>query len=208
MKKLLKAIYRRLKPRPGVESFQAALKALGPGDNVIDCGANVGDFTVQLAATGATVYAFEPDPVAFKVLAERTRGMANVHLSTSAVSSKEGTAKLYFHEKRAADALLASTGSSLVESKTNVNPDDFEEVQLVRLADVVASLGSVKLMKMDIEGHEIDVLNDLLDSGEARRIERSFVELHDRKNPHLGAATDELRERIRRSGMNFDLSWH
>lgn len=208
MKKLLKAIYRRFKPKPGVETFRAALKSLRPGDNVIDCGANVGDFTVLLAATGATVYAFEPDPVAFEALSKRTAGMANVHLSDAAVSNQEGSAKLYFHEKRGVDALIASTGSSLVVSKTNINPVDYQEVRLIRLADFVAALGSVKLMKMDIEGHEIEVLNDLIDSGQARKIEQSFVELHDRKNPHLSDETNRLRERIRKTGGKFDLSWH
>src|SRR5215213_9742927 len=40
------------------------LRATGlkPGDLAIDCGANVGEITARMRASGATVYAFEPNP--------------------------------------------------------------------------------------------------------------------------------------------------
>ena len=42
--------------------------ALGPGDVCIDLGANIGEVTVPLAETGATVHAFAPDHDTFAQL--------------------------------------------------------------------------------------------------------------------------------------------
>ena len=51
---------------------QAVRAGIEGCDVVFDCGANVGDVTAPLAATGATVHAFEPDPFAFGQLSRRT----------------------------------------------------------------------------------------------------------------------------------------
>ncbi len=208
LKSLVKAVTRRLAPKPAVEVFNRAILELRRGDTVIDCGANVGDFTLPLAATGASVHAFEPDPVAFEKLKERTAGLKNVTLYNKAVSNEAGTARLYLHEDRDKDPLKTSTGSSLVATKTNVNTENYVDVEVVRFSDFVAAQGVIKLLKMDIEGHEIEVLNDLIETGTVHNIKKAFVELHDRKNPQLATETQRLRERIKGTGVRFDLSWH
>lgn len=53
------------------------LKKLSKKDIAVDCGANVGRFTEMMAQTGATVYAFEPNPDAFAVLSENIKGVGN-----------------------------------------------------------------------------------------------------------------------------------
>ena len=70
------------------------LALLRPGDVVIDCGANVGEVSARLVATGATVIAFEPDPYAFEKLSERVAGCDNVTLHQQAVSTEAGTLRL------------------------------------------------------------------------------------------------------------------
>lgn len=208
VKTFLKKIYRRIVPARAEDSFRIAVRRLRPGDVVIDCGANVGDYTLLLAASGATVHAYEPDPVAFDVLSSRLGTFPNVHLHQLAVSNTDGIAKLYLHTTRGLDPLKASTGSSLVVTKTNIDPETFVQVGLTRLSDVIEKLGRIRIMKMDIEGHEIEVINDLIDTGTITKIERLFVELHDRKNPQLASATRELRDNILRAKVRADLSWH
>lgn len=208
----LKALVKRLKkhfaPKPAVEVFRRAILDLRPGDTAIDCGANVGDFTLPMAASGAWIHAFEPDPVAFEKLKERTAGLENVTLYNKAVSNQTGRARLFLHENRDEDPLKASTGSSLVATKTNVSTENYVDVEVIRFSDFVASLGDIKILKMDIEGHEIEVLNDMIETGAVHRIKQAFVELHDRKNPQLATETQRLRERIKGTGVRFDLSWH
>src|SRR5216117_3530220 len=47
------------------------LRRLNKNSLVIDCGANTGDITKKFADTGATVHAFEPDPLAYEFLKKR-----------------------------------------------------------------------------------------------------------------------------------------
>jgi FkbM family methyltransferase len=204
----LRRLRQGFSPKTTVDLFVAATTLLGPGDITIDCGANVGDYTILLARSGAAVHAFEPDPVAFEVLVARTSGFANVVLHNKAISNTSGFAKLYLHEARARDPLFASTGSSLLATKTNVNTDTFIEVEAIRFSDFVADIGAIAILKMDIEGHEIEVINDLIDTGTISHIKSAFVELHDKKNPHLTDATQKLRSRIQKTSTSFDLTWH
>jgi hypothetical protein len=63
-------------------------------------------------------------------------------------------------------------------------------------------------MKMDIEGAEVDVLNQLLDEGLHESIEQAFVEVHDRRIKSLAKPTQRLRERLQALGVShFRLDW-
>ena len=182
---------------------------LGPGDIAIDCGANVGNVTEHLAAGGATVHAFEPNPFAFERLAGRFAGRANVHCRQQAVLDRPGQIRLYLHTHAPENQVGWSQGSSLLATKSNVNPETFAEVAAVDLADFILGLGCpVRLVKMDIEGVECRVIRRLLDSGAIARIGHLLVETHDTRIPELRAETDALRERIAREGLaHIRLDW-
>jgi FkbM family methyltransferase len=188
--------------------FKAAVDKLKQGDVVIDCGANVGVYAEIFARTGATVHALEPDPVAFERLRERLSAHRNVICHNAAASTEEGTARLYMHVDRDDDPVTKSQSSSLLADKSNVDPSRYTDVPTIDFAQFVESLGQVKMLKMDIEGAEIEVLNHVLDRGADARIETAFVELHDRKNPALIEPTRKLRKRIEACSMDADLSWH
>lgn len=182
------------------------LSKLRQGDVVIDCGANVGEFTELFAKTGATVYAFEPHPAAFAKLERRLRTAANVHCINKAVSSKEGRMKLYL---RPDDTSISATQSaSLMEEKENVSTSHFVEVDVIRLADFIRQLEPIRFLKMDIEGAEYQVLSDLFDTKTHRFVDFIVVETHER-NPGLYPRHAALVERIRAEGVaNVDLNWH
>lgn len=199
----------RMFARPRVApAFREALRQLGPGDVVIDAGANVGAYTLMMARTGAEVHAFEPDPVAYRQLARRVGHLPNVILYQVALGDRNRNGRLYLHQDRKADPVGLSQSSSLLAGKGNVDPGNFVDVDVVRFSDMVVSLDQVALLKMDIEGGEIAALNDLLDHGLGERIERAFVELHDRKNPALAIPTAALRARLADFGGRYDLTWH
>jgi FkbM family methyltransferase len=182
---------------------------LGPGDVAIDCGANVGNVTEHLAAGGATVYAFEPNPYAFAQLAERFASRAHIHCLPQAVLDRPGQSRLYLHTRAAENQVGWSQGSSLLATKSNVNPETFAEVTTIDLAEFILGLGrSVRVVKMDIEGVECRVIQRLLDSGAIAQIGHLLVETHDSRIPELRAETDALRERIAREGRtNIRLDW-
>ncbi|MFO7571467.1 MAG: FkbM family methyltransferase [Gaiellaceae bacterium] len=197
----LRPLRRRLRPTE-VERRLAALR-LRRGDVAIDCGANVGEVAVVLADAGAEVHAFEPNPHAFSVLEARLGHRANVHLYPVAVLDRDQPARLYLHRGSNHDAVAASVGSSLLETKGNVDPDCFVDVRAIDLARFVLALGRrIRLVKIDVEGVEHAILHRLLDSGAIELIETVLVEVHDAHVPSLRDETARLRARLRTEGLD------
>jgi len=179
------------------------------GDIAIDCGANVGRVTEKMADKGATVYAFEPNPHAFKILKDKFIGHDNVHCYNQGVWDKESEMPLYLHENSDEDEIKWSTGSSLVSSKTNVRQDKFVMVKIIDLVDFIKQLAKpIKLLKLDVEGAEVEIITKLLDEKIYQKVERIVVETHDDKMPELKEETDLLRKRIAEEEIkNIDLNW-
>ncbi len=200
LRRLLHAVRRQLRPTP-VERRIAKLD-LGPEDIAIDCGANVGDVTLELARTGATVHAFEPNPAAFAVLEERVGDAHNVRLHRQAVLDHAGDARLYLHVDDSSDPVAASVGSSLLPYKGNVDVERYVDVEAIDLASFVLALDRpVKVLKIDVEGAECPIVHHLLDTRAIDRVDTALVELHDRHIPELRSENQRLRERIEREGL-------
>lgn len=181
----------------------------GAGEIAIDCGANVGVVTDHLSKWGATVYAFEPNPFAFRALKERFANRPNVHCIEKGVLDHAGTERLYFHESSGQDEVLWSVGSSLLEYKGNVDRAKFVDVPIVDLGEFIASLkGRVKVLKLDVEGVEVPILKKLIETGLIDRIDYVFAETHDAKIPELREETNSLRGMIRaRKLKHVNLDW-
>lgn len=193
-----------------MSAFEQAVARLTPRDVAIDCGANVGKYTTLMAATGARVYAFEPNPDAFEALSKNLAPWPNVTLLNAASTAVAGTVRLYMHKHAKDDPLQFSVSSSLMGSKSNVSRDHFVDVEGIRLAAFIRETagGRVHLLKMDIEGAEVDVLNDLADEGLIAQIDEAYVEVHDRRVRELVEPTQRLRERLAQMGAHHvRLDW-
>lgn len=203
MKKLLLRLFGRpAAPASAPDPLDLPELRLGPDDLAIDCGANVGRVTARLAEGGARVYAFEPHPDAFRALRERFADNPRVVCIEKAVHDRAGTARLHFHRESAEDPLKWSTGSSLDAGKRNVDPENFATVETVDLAEFVLGLGRrVALLKIDVEGVEVEILNRLLDTGAVRLVDRVLVETHERKMPNLVEPVARLRRRLAEEGL-------
>lgn len=197
------------KYKPLTDDFDKVIAGLSEGDIALDCGANLGLFTTRMAESGATVHAFEPNPDAYKKLAEVTTNYSNVKLHQAAVTTEPGDVKLYLHKYADDDPEYWSSGSSLLAEKSNVREDNAVTVEGIHLAAFIKQLGKpVKLLKMDIEGAEVGILNQLLDEGLHESIEQAFVEVHDRRIKSLVEPTQQLRERLQSLGAShFRLDW-
>ena len=95
-------------------AFHLATLDLKPGDIAVDCGANVGVYTRFMARSGATVHAFEPDPVAFEQLRENTASLPNVVTHQAAVGLHDGEARLYRPKEFDRDPIHRSVESTLI----------------------------------------------------------------------------------------------
>jgi FkbM family methyltransferase len=182
------------------------------GSVAIDCGANVGQVTHFLSEAGfEKVYSFEPNLHAFNILQKRFADNPKVECMPKAVtnSSKSGPGKLYFHKKANQDQVKYSTGSSTAADKHNVDENNFMVVEMVGIGDFIKSLDRpVGMLKIDVEGTEADILNDLFDSGLVNEIGQIFVETHERKVPSSQNDMKLIRERIEKEGIkNIHLEW-
>lgn len=182
---------------------------LGPDDLAIDCGANVGEMTAILARDGAIVHAFEPNPHAFAALSSRFSGEPNVICHQAAVSNHDGRMWLYLHANSSQDEVFWSNGSSLLADKPNISTDRSIEVEVIDLAEFLISLGKpARVLKLDIEGAEIEVMNHLIDRNCLSRAQNIFVETHEAKIPSLVAPTRALQDRLAGLGAtHVRLDW-
>ncbi|HEY4528221.1 MAG TPA: FkbM family methyltransferase [Candidatus Paceibacterota bacterium] len=181
---------------------------LSSGEIAIDCGANVGKVTKRMAQPGVTVYAFEPDPNAFRILKANMKGYENVICLNKAVSDHNGVEKIYFTKRYKEDPGKWSTGTTLLHDKPHVDQENSVSVEVVDFSEFIRKLGKpVALFKLDVEGEEIRVLNKLIDTGEISNIRNILVETHERF-PSLKDQTKKLRRRIRELKLkNIDLNW-
>lgn len=182
--------------------------SLVEGEVAIDCGANVGKVTKRMIKTGVKVYAFEPDPAAFEILVKNFGGVKDVYLLNKAVSDHSGTAKIYFNNKYNEDPEKWSVASTLMIDKPHINKSNFSVCEVIDLADFISKIEEpIGVLKMDIEGEEVKVLNKMIDLKLTKKIRKIIVETHERF-PTLIQSTNDLKIKIRKLGIkNIDLSW-
>lgn len=173
---------------------------LTPGDTVIDCGANRGDVAVPLAATGARLIAFEPDPYAFALLSERLGDAPNAMLRQEAVGAEAGTVRLMRAESFGANPKGGSVKSTVVPGGRGIDEAGGVDVSQIDfpafLRETVSEHGEIAFLKMDIEGAELDILEAMEREGLFAHIRLTLVETHERKFKALRPRFKALRARI------------
>ena len=136
-----------------------ALKTIFQGKELcelilFDVGAHVGDYTLQLLQLfpNARVFAFEPSQPSFELL--KTRVQHNqIVLLNHGLAENIGTYPLY------KDVPLSRIASLTRFEKASNEP--LELVSMKRLDDAFPAFGleHIDLLKIDVEGHELDVLH-------------------------------------------------
>lgn len=147
---------------------EAMRRLLGPGDVFLDVGANVGFFALagaRLVGPEGVVYAFEPVPENVAAIRESAalNGFANVEVIESAAGRAAGRDRL----------LLVEDLSWSHFERLGQHPRalDTVEVDVVAIDDLVASgrIRSPDVVKIDVEGAEIDVLEGMRQTIEEHR---------------------------------------
>ena len=156
------------------------------GGVTLDIGANNGVYTYALSPLSRRVEAFEPVPACARTL-EAFRA-TNVRVHEVALSSSNGAGQMYVPLKGGlADTALASFSRP---------PGSFETIPVaVRRLDEYG-FDHVSFIKIDVEGHELDVLR-----GARETIERcSPVLLIEIEQRHLGFPIDLVFDEVGRLG--------
>lgn len=155
---------------------EAISRLLEPNECAIDVGANIGQMTSLMAAkvgAGGRVFAFEPHPEIFEELKHNVSiglNAAVVSLQKMALGDHDGEAVLGVPEGFGDNRGLASL---VPESASGDTSKSVSTVQIRRLDHVVGKNERVGLMKIDVEGHELGVLEGatgLIEGGGVRDI--------------------------------------
>ena len=160
--------------------WHALMVALHDGDRFADVGAHIGVYTIAAALRGARVVSYEPNPTVASLLRRNValNGVGDrVEVREVAVGAKPGEARLAVGGTLALASRLGGEGI---------------------LVKVLVLTEPVDVMKIDVEGHEIDALegaHDLL-TDKVRRPRAIFVELHPTETEALPIRADRLKQAL------------
>lgn len=186
------------------------MKELPANPVIIDLGANQGSFSRRVVTIAGELHSFEPDPVTFEQLSSELGGRKNVTLYNAAVGARDGEVEFFRGTNFEANPTSASLASSTFSSHEGVRKDGSFRVPQIGILSLLERIGKrVDLIKMDIEGSEVPLLETLLASEAAKNISTILVETHEHCIPDLVDRTFALRQHsasLSQPVINFD--WH
>lgn len=163
---------------------------LRPGMTFVDAGAHVGHYTLLasgLVGAGGRVIAFEPHPLLGQVLRRNVEraGCANATVSGLALGRASGAADLILHPSD-------NFGSSSLRAGAEAGDRPRAPVEVTTLDDYLERAGvpAVDVVKLDVEGAELDVVDGARQTLTA--------------NPDILLVVEFLRENARRFGRDVE----
>ena len=180
------------------EAFRAAVR---PGDVVLEAGSNVGAYTMLFACwtgDGGHVFAFEPDPMAYRGLQRHLslNGLADRVTAVAAAIADENTSHLRF-------ALFESSGISRMAREREEPGTTIADVPAWSIDRFCAARGiAPTVMKIDVEGAELAALRGaratIAAAGPRLQL---FVEMHPQLWPGFGITVEDLERECRGQGL-------
>jgi FkbM family methyltransferase len=154
---------------------EALWRLTEPGDLAIDVGANIGYTAsilgVRVGPTGSVI-CFEPHPSVFESLSRNVEiwrsdaGCGSFVLHQTALGKQAGNASLHVN-----DWFLTNRGTAWISEKVEPSPDTKTiEVPIQSLDSLLDENVTIGIMKIDVQGYELNVLQ-----GMARLLERRAV---------------------------------
>jgi len=201
-------IGRKTRKKKSIIKFYNLLDKLPRGSFVIDVGANIGEISKICLDRGFVVEAFEPDPVAIKELKNKLSGYKKFSLFEFAVGLSPSKQKLYRTNEFNKNNPFTTNSSSLLSFRSGIN----KPFVIINVMDFIVYLEekkvNISLLKMDIEGSEIPILNRIIDLNLHKKIQNIFVETHEVFSHELGLETAKLKLRIKKLNIdNINLDW-
>jgi FkbM family methyltransferase len=142
---------------------------------IIDCGSNIGLSIIyfKMLFPESNIIAFEPDPTIFELLNENLVSFrfSSVDLNNSAIWKESTT--LSFKK--------GYLDGHIVED--HVQDNNFISVKSYRLRDLLEKYDKIDFLKIDIEGAELDVLEDC--AGYLTKVDNLFIEFHNKGGKYL-----------------------
>ncbi len=185
-----------------MEVLKRLRDSLRSGDVVYDVGANIGLTTIPLAKvdseSNCVFYCFEPDIDNFDRLSENRRinGLDNMILHRLAVGERDAAGKLEIAEKG------KSGQNRLVTDEEPLDGLAIVDVQVISL-DTFATQKQrgPDVIKIDVEGGEVGVLEGMKDLLGGDRLREIFIEWHEHALNRCGKDLASCRKSIEDFGF-------
>lgn len=154
------------------------LSTSNPSPLIIDCGANIGISILYFKKffPASKILAFEPNPVIFELLKENLaqNQIEGVELYNYCLSNQDGNVEFFVNENKG-----TMEGSILTYRGGN----NKLSVKAVRLSSFINE--KVDLLKMDIEGSEVPVIEELKKEGKLSLVNTFLIEYHHNIPDHV-----------------------
>jgi FkbM family methyltransferase len=189
-------------------STEQIKKMLKSGMKIVEVGANIGYYTLieaKLIGKDGFIYAFEPSPRNFEFLKRNIilNKYKNIEIYQKAIGSENGTSKFFVANR--------SNLSSLIKREDWAglyNDNNGIDVEVIKLDEFLKDK-KVDLIRMDIEGYELEVLKGLrytLNSYNAPQY--FFIEVHSELLYKQGYSAGEIIKYLENFGYSVTKSFY
>jgi FkbM family methyltransferase len=137
---------------------------LGPGDTAFDVGAHVGNRVRAWRSLGVRSVALEPQPACLRLLRQFYGADPGVTIRPEAIGATEGTATLYICDQYPTLSTIAADWIHAVKETpafAGIRWNRREDIAVTTLDALIAEHGIPAFTKIDVEGHEPEVLAGL-----------------------------------------------
>jgi FkbM family methyltransferase len=119
---------------------------------VLDIGANIGNHSLFFSDYFTGIFSYEPNPLIYKLLLFNANLVNNVKCFNIGISSSESNSFLKFNK--------TNVGGGRIEQIINNNSNEFQHTVNLNTIDNLIEIEniSIKLIKIDVEGHEFEAL--------------------------------------------------
>src|SRR2546428_3054582 len=141
---------------------------------IVDVGANIGDFTMAVSRKAGTVISVEPGRETFATLCDNLRANSLDNVIALNIGAHDSVESLNF-EGHYLDLRVSKTGT---EQRASGMPLD--------LVLSTHGIEHVNILKIDVQGHETEVLRGAIGSLKRHSVDLAIVEIHPYRGVQIG----------------------
>jgi FkbM family methyltransferase len=140
---------------------------------IIDCGANIGMATLYFKKLFPTakIIAFEANPHVYQIL---KKNMENNNLFDVEINN----VALYDEEKEVSFFTADQSGNLRGSIRQERGGKNKITVQAKKLSNYIRQINRIDLIKIDVEGAEVNIINDLFNSSLLHKADQYIIEYH------------------------------